>query len=247
MNRIVLDVQNLTKSFGGVVANDQVSFQVEEGEIIGIIGPNGAGKTTLFNMISAVKPEGVASQFPDSGQVFFKGQKITGLLPNEICKLGLARTFQIVKTMKNMTIFDNVMIGSLNRTHRVPQAKDITREILEFTHLWNLRRNQAVSVPMASQNRVEIARALATQPVLLMLDEPMAGLTPKEVEEAVELVKTIHQREITVILVEHVMKGVMPIADRMIVLDNGKTIAVDTPLKIVEDERVKKAYFGEST
>jgi branched-chain amino acid transport system ATP-binding protein len=247
MNRIVLDVQNLTKSFGGVVANDQVSFQVEEGEIIGIIGPNGAGKTTLFNMISAVKPEGVASQFPDSGQVFFKGQKITGLLPNEICKLGLARTFQIVKTMKNMTIFDNVMIGSLNRTHRVPQAKDITREILEFTHLWNLRRNQAGSVPIASQKRVEIARALATQPVLLMLDEPMAGLTPKEVEEAVELVKTIHQREITVILVEHVMKGVMPIADRMIVLDNGKTIAVDTPLKIVEDERVKKAYFGEST
>jgi branched-chain amino acid transport system ATP-binding protein len=247
MNRIMLDVQNLTKSFGGVVANDQVSFQVGEGEVIGIIGPNGAGKTTLFNMISAVKPEGGASQFPDSGQVFFRGQKITGLLPNEICKLGLARTFQIVKTMRNMTIFDNVMIGALNRAHRVSQAKGITREVLEFTHLWNFRRNLAGSVPIANQKRVEIARALATQPVLLMLDEPMAGLTPKEVEEAVDLVKRIHQREITVILVEHVMKGVMPIADRMVVLDNGKKIAEDTPLKIVEDAKVKKAYFGESS
>lgn len=246
MNRILLDVQNLTKSFGGVLANDRVSFQAAEGEIIGIIGPNGAGKTTLFNMISAVKPEGGALQFPDSGQVFFKGEKITGLLPDEICKLGLARTFQIVKTMRNMTIYDNVMIGALNRTHRVHQAKDITREALEFTRLWDLRWNLAGSVPIASQKRVEIARALATKPVLLMLDEPMAGLTPKEVEDAVNLVKKIHQRGITIILVEHVMKGVMPIADRVIVLDNGKTIAADTPARIVEDEKVKKAYFGES-
>ena len=245
MDNIHLDVQDITKRFGGVSANNHISFQVFKGEIVGIIGPNGAGKTTLFNMISAVKPEGEASPFPDSGQVYFNGTRITGLLSNEICKLGLARTYQIVKTMKNMTVLDNVMVGAFNRTNRVSKALEISRDTLEFTVLWTERQSLAGSLPLAIQKRVEITRALATHPTLIMLDEPMSGLTPKELDDIVDLIKRINQNEITIILVEHVMKGLMPIADRVIVLDNGRLIASDTPTNIVENENVKKAYFGE--
>lgn len=245
MSNIQLDVQDITKRFGGVLANDHISLQVFKGEIVGIIGPNGAGKTTLFNMISAVKPEGEGSPFPDSGQVYFNGKKITGLLSNEICKLGLARTFQIVKTMKNMTVLDNVMVGAFNRTNRVKEALEISRETLEFTALWTEGQGLAGSLPIVIQKRVDIARALATQPTLIMLDEPMSGLNPKELDEIVNLVKRIQQNGTTIILVEHVMKGLMPLADRVIALDNGRLIASDTPSNIVENENVKIAYFGE--
>lgn len=245
MDNIQLDVQDITKRFGGVLANNHISFQVLKGEIVGIIGPNGAGKTTLFNMISAVKPEGEGSPFPDSGQVYFNGTKITGLLSNEICRLGLARTFQIVKTMKNMTVLDNVMVGAFNRTNRINEALEISRETLEFTVLWSERQSLGGSLPIAIQKRVEITRALATQPSLIMLDEPMSGLTPKELDEIVNLVKRIQQKGITILLVEHVMKGLMPLADRVIALDNGRLIASDTPSNIVENENVKIAYFGE--
>jgi branched-chain amino acid transport system ATP-binding protein len=233
-----LEVHNMTKSFGGVVANDGIDLNVEKGEVVGLIGPNGAGKSTLFNCIAGYYP-------PDSGTVIFEGQEIQGLLAYEVCNLGIARTFQITRIFPDMTVLDNVIVGALLRTHNVGTARRVARETIEFTGLASKNNEEAASLTIADKKRLELTRALATQPSLIMLDEAMAGLTPVEQEEAIALIRRVNQRGISVLLVEHVMEVVMPISERVVVLDQGVKIAEDVPQNVVKDRRVIEAYLGE--
>jgi branched-chain amino acid transport system ATP-binding protein len=234
----LLEVKQLTKDFGGLRANDNVDLQVNQGEIVGLIGPNGAGKTTLFNCISGFYP-------PSAGAVHFKGEEITGLPSNETCLRGIARTFQLVRIFKDMTVLDNVMVGAFNRTHSAAEAGRKAREVLDFCGLTPKKGKLAGGLTIADKKRLEVAKAFATGPALLMLDEAMAGLNQTETAEAVELVKKIRNSGITVLLVEHVMEVVMPISNRVVVLDYGRKIAEDTPQKVIHNEEVIKAYLGE--
>lgn len=234
----LLEVKDLTKDFGGLRANDHINLKVEEGEIVGLIGPNGAGKTTLFNCIAGFYR-------PTSGEVWFKGENITGLPANIICQKGIARTFQLVRIFKDMTVLDNVMVGAFNRTNGRAIAKKKALEVLDFCGLAPKKNMLAGGLTIADKKRLEFAKALATGPTLLMLDEAMAGLNQTETAEAVELIKKVRQSGITIFLVEHVMEVVMPISNRVVVLDYGKKIAEDTPEKIIQNEEVIKAYLGE--
>ena len=234
----LLEVQELTKSFGGLLANDRIDLTVKEGEIVGLIGPNGAGKTTLFNCIAGFHP-------PSGGTVHFKGENITGLPANEICLLGIARTFQIVRIFKDLTVLDNVMVGAFNRINLTVRAKQKALEVLDFCGLAPKKNLIAGGLTIADKKRLEFAKALATEPSLLMLDEAMAGLNQTETAEAIEMVKKVQQSGITVILVEHVMEVVMPISSRVVVLDYGKKIAEDIPEKVIYNEEVIKAYLGD--
>jgi len=234
----LLEVKELSKHFGGLVANDRIDLQVNGGEIVGLIGPNGAGKTTLFNCIAGFYP-------PTGGSVRFKGDDITGLPANEICLRGIARTFQIVRIFKDLTVLDNVMVGAFNRRNSAARAKQKALEVLDFCGLTPKKSMLAGGLTIADKKRLELTKALATEPSFLMLDEAMAGLNQTETAEAIELVKKVQQSGITVILVEHVMEVVMPISNRVIVLDYGKKIAEDTPEKIINNEEVIKAYLGE--
>ena len=234
----LLEVQELTKRFGGLVANDHINLQVNEAEIVGLIGPNGAGKTTLFNCIAGFYP-------PSGGTVRFKGEDITGLPANEVCLLGIARTFQLVRIFKDMTLMDNVMVGAFNRTNLAARAKKKALAVLDFCGLSPKKSMLAGGLTIADKKRMEFAKALATEPALLMLDEAMAGLNQTETAEAIELVKKVRQSGITVLLVEHVMEVVMPISNRVVVLDYGKKIAEDAPEKVIHNEDVIKAYLGD--
>lgn len=234
-----LQVVDLIKDFGGVVANNHVSFDIHQGEIIGLIGPNGAGKTTLFNCI-------VGYHKPDSGKVLFKGKEITGFKPFMTNREGIGRTFQIMKVTTGMTVLENVMVGAFSRVDQRPLAIKEASEILTYLGLEGVKEYHLNELPIASQKKVGLARALATQPELLMLDEVASGLNPKETEELVALIKKIHQeKKITLFLIEHVMEVVMPISQRVIVLDGGEKIAEGLPTEIVKNERVIKAYLGE--
>ena len=234
-----LEVVDLVKDFGGVIANNHVSFQIDQGEIIGLIGPNGAGKTTLFNCI-------VGYHKPDSGKVIFKGQEITGFKPFMTNREGIGRTFQLTKVTAGMTVLENVMVGAFCRTESRNLAKTEASAVIGFMGLDKIRDYHLNELPVASQKKVGLARALATQPELLMLDEVASGLNPKETEEMVDLIKRIHQdKKITLFLIEHVMEVVMPISRRVIVLDGGEKIAEGLPQEIVKNERVIKAYLGE--
>jgi len=234
-----LQIIDLVKDFGGVVANSHVSFEIEQGEIIGLIGPNGAGKTTLFNCI-------VGYHKPDSGQVIFKGKDITGFKPFMTNREGMGRTFQIMKVTAGMSVLENVMVGAFCRTNHRNLAKIEASAILEFLGLDEMKNYHLNELPVATQKKVGLARALATQPELLMLDEVASGLNPKETEEMVNVLKRIHQeKKITLFLIEHVMEVVMPISQRVIVLDGGEKIAEGLPKEIVKNERVIKAYLGE--
>jgi branched-chain amino acid transport system ATP-binding protein len=233
----LLEVKDLTKRFGGLVANDRISFTVNEGEIVGLIGPNGAGKTTLFNCIAGFYR-------PTEGTVLFKGEDITGLPANEVCICGIARTFQIVRVFKAMTVLDNVMVGAFKRTNSLAKARKRALDVLNFCGLISKEDILTSGLTIVDKKRVEVAKALATEPSLLMLDEAMAGLTRTEIAEAIELVKKIQQSGITLILVEHVMEVVMPISTRVVVLEYGKKIAEGAPEKIINDEEVIKAYLG---
>ena len=234
-----LQIIDLVKDFGGVVANSHVSFEIEQGEIIGLIGPNGAGKTTLFNCI-------VGYHKPDSGQVIFKGKDITGFKPFMTNREGMGRTFQIMKVTAGMSVLENVMVGAFCRTDNRNLAKIEASAILEFLGLDEMKNYHLNELPIATQKKVGLARALATQPELLMLDEVASGLNPKETEEMVNVLKRIHQeKKITLFLIEHVMEVVMPISQRVIVLDGGEKIAEGLPKEIVKNERVIKAYLGE--
>jgi branched-chain amino acid transport system ATP-binding protein len=234
MSAPLLEVEGLTKRFGGLTANEDVSFTLREGEIMGLIGPNGAGKTTVFNSLAGFFP-------PTSGTIRLDGALVGGLPPEAIA----ARTFQIVRIFRSMTVLENVMVGAMLHHRAVPAAATIALDTLRFTGLERRAHDPAGQLTVAEQKRLELTRALATEPRLLLLDEVMAGLTASEIQEAVELVKRIRSRGIACVVVEHVMEGIMPIADRMLVLENGRKIAEGPPSAIAADPVVIRAYLGE--
>ncbi len=234
----LLEVKNVTKRFQGLVANDSVSFTMEEGEIVSLIGPNGAGKTTLFNCIAGYHPV-------DSGEVLFRGTRITNLRPSAICRAGLARTFQLVKVFTALTTLENVMVGALLHTRDTRTAVKEAFAVLELTGLAPKACFPAAALTIADRKRLEVARALATRPKLLLLDEVMAGLNSSETKEAVDLVRRINGQGVTLLIVEHVMEAIMPISHRILVLDGGQKIAEGSPEVIGNDERVIQAYLGE--
>jgi branched-chain amino acid transport system ATP-binding protein len=235
----ILNVKNLTMKFGSLAAVDDVSLSVGKGEIIGLIGPNGAGKTTFFNCLTGYLT-------PQNGAVQFDGHPLTGMRPNQICRLGLARTFQIVQVFREMATWENVIVGAFCRTANSAEAYQETMEILKFTGLYEKKDSLVGNLTIADHKRLEISKALATKPHLLMLDEAMAGLNATETIEAVQLIKKIRDRGITLIVVEHVMEVIMSISERVVVFDSGKKIAEDVPDKIVKNPRVIEAYLGEA-
>jgi len=235
----LLSVEASTKRFGGLLANRDVSLTMDPGEIVGLIGPNGAGKTTLFNCISGY-------MHPDAGRIAFDGRDITHTRPERICHAGVARTWQVVRAFGRMSALENVVCGALQRTNRIAEARARARELLEFTELRGKDDMPAATLTLADKKRLEIARALATRPKLLLLDEAMSGLTPMETAAAVRLVRRIHaELKVTICVVEHVMEVVMPLSHRVVVLDYGVKIADGTPDAIVRDEQVIRAYLGE--
>lgn len=234
-----LEVQNLTKQFGGVKAVDDVSFSVQKGQIIALIGPNGAGKTTCFNIIAGAFD-------PSAGKVAFKGQNIAGKKPYELNHLGIARTFQIVKPLAKLSVADNLMVASLAKSKNVKEAKQKAENIMSLTHLDSLAHTIAGQLSIGNLKRLEVARALATKPELLLMDEPMGGLTPAEVDQAIELISEIRKMGITIVIIEHIMKAVMSVAEAIVVLQNGKMIASGNPQDVVKNEAVIKAYLGDA-
>jgi len=234
----LLNLKELTKQFGGLVAVHDVHLDLDQDEILGLIGPNGAGKTTLFNMISG-------SYLPTSGQIFFDGQDITKLPPHEIARLGIARTFQLVKPFGKLSVVDNVMVGAFLRTSHTGKARMKAQEVVSFVGLEPFADRPAHSLTTAGRKRLELARALATEPRLLLLDEVMAGLTPTESVSIVDLIKQIRQSGVTILVIEHVMKAIMSLSDRVAVLHHGEMIAVEAPAAIASDPKVIEAYLGE--
>lgn len=236
----ILECRDVSKHFGGLAALTDVNLTVEQGEVLGLIGPNGAGKTTLFNVISAAFP-------PKSGSIRFKGQSIVGLKPHQICRVGLARTFQSVKIFGGMSVLQNVMLGCyFGKKTKVPcdVAEQDSCELLEFVGLKSFIDTAAESLTLGNQKRLEVARALATKPDLLLLDEVMEGLNHTEVAQAMELVSRIQGRGVTVVMIEHVMKAIMKVCERIVVLHFGQKIAEGTPDEITSNENVIKVYLG---
>jgi len=239
----LLEVKMLNKTFGGVKAVRNLDFQVGASEIVGLIGPNGAGKTTTFNLIGGVYP-------PDSGSIRFNGEEITGLRPYQICKKGICRTFQIVKPFANMTVYASILIGEYfgrAKSQSVEGARQHAEEVLDFVGLSSKKDQLCKNLTLAYQRRLEIARALATKPSLLLLDEVMAGLNPSEVQEAVSMIRKIKGQGVSVLMVEHVMSAIMSVSERIVVLSNGERIAEGTPLEVQRDAKVVGAYLGEDT
>lgn len=234
----LLELKSVCKNFGGLQAVDQVTFGLERGEILGVIGPNGAGKTTLFNTITGFFK-------PDGGEVWFEGERLVGLKPHQICKKGMVRTFQIVKPFLELTVLENVMIGALNRTKRIHEAAERALETIEFVGLKEKVGTLGTGLTLPHRKRLELARALSTEPKLLLLDEVMAGLTPTEVDELIRLLKEVNQRGVTILLIEHVMRGLMALSKRVVVLNYGQKIAEGVPEEIVKNRQVVEAYLGE--
>jgi branched-chain amino acid transport system ATP-binding protein len=235
----LLELRAVTKRFGGLVANQDVSFTIDTGEIVGLIGPNGAGKTTLFNCITGY-------MHPEEGRIQFGGADITRARPDAVCGRGIARTWQVVRTFGRMTVLENIICGALKRTNRVGEARARAMRLLEFTGLAGKEDMPAANLTLADKKRLEIARALATEPRMLLLDEAMSGLTPTETADAVRLVRRIHgELGVALCVVEHVMEVVMPLSQRVIVLDSGKKLIEGPPQEIVRNEQVIKAYLGE--
>lgn len=234
----LLKTKDLSMHFGSLIALEDVNISVEPGKILGLIGPNGAGKTTFFNCITGYMS-------PTKGSIQFGGHELSGLRPNTVCKYGICRTFQIVQNFQDMTVLENVMLGAFCRFPGADKAAEYAEDILEFSGLIEKRSQIAGSLTIVDQKRLELAKALATQPKLLFLDEVMAGLNAEETQEAIELVQNVHQRGITIVIVEHVMEVIMKVSQRIIVLDNGRTIAEGQPREIARNPQVIEAYLGE--
>ncbi|PYM15272.1 MAG: ABC transporter ATP-binding protein [Candidatus Rokuibacteriota bacterium] len=234
----LLEVIGLAKQFGGVQAVKDLTFAVGEGEIVALIGPNGAGKTTAFSLIAGALR-------PDAGQIRFRGRPIVGLSPHAICALGVARTFQIVRPFPRLTVLRNVMVGALLRHPEVQDATAHARAVLDEVGLAGKRDQPAGGLTLAERKRLELARALATGPALLLLDEVMAGLNATEIERLIELIRAINRRGVTVLLIEHVMRAVMTVSGRVVVLSGGQLIAEGPPSRVANDPVVIEAYLGE--
>jgi branched-chain amino acid transport system ATP-binding protein len=234
----LLEVNGITKRFGGLVAVNNLSLSLDKGQILGLIGPNGAGKTTAFNMVSGFYK-------PDEGEVIFDDQKINGLRPDQVCKLGLARTFQVVKPFPQLNVRDNVIVGAYNRTNNRRDAREKAEEVIEFLGMQDMSETLASSLSVAGRKRLEVAKALATDPKIILLDEAMAGLRPTETDEMIELVRQISEQGIALLLVEHVMRVIMSLAERIVVIHHGDKIAEGEPKQVVQNKAVIDAYLGE--
>jgi branched-chain amino acid transport system ATP-binding protein len=234
----LLELKGVSKNFGGLKAVSQVTLQLEEGEILGIIGPNGAGKTTLFNTITGFYQ-------PNEGEIWFENKNLANLKPHQICQRGMVRTFQIVKPFLELTVLDNVIVAALNRTQSIKEAHDKAHGIIESVGLIDKRDTLGTGLTLPHRKRLELARALATEPKLLLLDEVMAGLTPTEVDELIRLLLQVNQKGVTILLIEHVMRGVMALSKRVIVLNYGEMIAEGVPEEVVKNRQVIEAYLGE--
>ncbi len=237
---MLLQVLGVSKFFGGLQALQKVTFDLPEGEILGLIGPNGAGKTTLFNVINGIYT-------PEEGKVLFMGQDITGCKPYDLAKMGMARTHQIVRPLADLSVRENVMVGACYgpQGYDLKSAAKVADEVLEFVGLAERAEQLAGSLNVAQKKRLELARALAARPKLLLLDEVLAGLNPAEIGEMVETIKRIREQGVTILMIEHVMKAIMSVSDRILVLDFGQLIAEGTPEEIANNERVQQAYLGD--
>ena len=234
----ILEINHVSKFFGGLAANSDVSFNVQEGTIMGLIGPNGAGKTTLFNCITGYYP-------PSRGEVLFKGRRMNGLQPDKVCKLGMVRTWQKVRPLAKLSVLDNVMVGALCRTNSLKNAREIAHEQLNIVRLDHKAALLAGGLPIGERKKLEMARVLATKPELLLLDEVMGGLNPAESEEIIQLILDIKTRGITQMVIEHDMKAIMRLSDRIVVLNSGEKLAEGGPEEIVNSPDVITAYLGE--
>jgi branched-chain amino acid transport system ATP-binding protein len=234
----LLELREVSKNFGGLKAVSKVSLKLETGEILGIIGPNGAGKTTLFNLITGFFKA-------DSGDISFEGENLISLKPHRICQKGMVRTFQIVKPFLQLSVLENVVIAALNREKTMKEAYEKALGTIEFVGLKGKQETLATGLTLPHRKRLELARALATQPKLILLDEVMAGLTPTEVDELIRLIEEVNRRGVTILLIEHVMRGVMALSKRVIVLNYGEKISEGIPEEVVRNRQVIEAYLGE--
>jgi branched-chain amino acid transport system ATP-binding protein len=234
---VIVEAKGITKRFGGLVALDKVSFEISPKEIFGLIGPNGAGKTTLFNTITGFLT-------PEEGSIRFEEHEIVGRKPFDVCRMGVARTFQLVKPFGKMTVLQNAVVGSLSRTNNIRRGREQALEKLHFVGLYDNRHVLANALTISQRKRLEIARALCTAPRLLLLDEAMGGLNPSEVREMLDLIGKIRESGITVFVIEHIMAAIMSLCDRIIVLHHGQKLAEGKPNEVGSDPQVIKAYLG---
>ena len=233
----ILEIKHVSRFFGGLAANSDVSFEVPARTIVGLIGPNGAGKTTLFNCITGYYR-------PSKGEIVFEGRRISGLQPDKVCKLGMARTWQKVRPLASLSVLDNVVVGALCRTNSVKEARDIAFEQLRVVRLEERASLLAGSLPIGERKKLEVARVLATRPKLLLLDEVMGGLNTAESEEIIRLILEIKHQGVTQMVIEHDMKAIMRLSDRIVVLNSGEKLAEGSPQEIVHNPQVIEAYLG---